>query len=293
MSNPVPTPEHMARLLRVRGGKYYLAFSTLKEFKKSTGTREGGMDPGVRKFGTVMDTEGLTLSVTDDGYLKRRYDAIDANKSTLAKLDNAAKAATKARHPIKLHTKEKVAIAMQNKKEGVSVSKSSDHRRRARLRREINATNLKITNAVKDFHHKFSSWIASNFKTFLLPSFQTSLMVRKYEQQMAADGTPESLSQFKVHRGRKRRILSSTARGMLGLCHYSFSELLRYKMERVGGKMITCEEEYTSKSCSGCGKLKENLGGSVVYKCVSCGAHMDRDLNGAKNILIKNIEMLF
>ncbi|KAE9347283.1 hypothetical protein PR003_g7002 [Phytophthora rubi] len=230
MSNPVATPEHMARLLRVRGGKYYFAFSTLKEFKQSTGTREGGMDPGVRKFGTVMDTEGLTLSVTDDGYLKRRYDAIDANTSTLAKLDNAAKAATKARHPIKLHTKEKVVIAMQNKKAGVSMSKSSDHRRRARLRREINATNLKITNAVKDFHHKFSSWTASNFKTFLLPSFQTSLMVRKYEQQMAADGTPESLSQFKVHRGRKRRILSSTARGMLGLRHYSFSELLRYKM---------------------------------------------------------------
>ncbi|KAE8988064.1 hypothetical protein PR002_g21877 [Phytophthora rubi] len=98
---------------------------------------------------------------------------------------------------------------------------------------------------------------------------------------------------FKVHRGRKRRILSSTARGMLGLCHYSFSELLRYKMERAGGKMITCEEEYTSKTCSGCGKLKENLGGSEVYKCVFCGAHMDRDLNGAKNILIKNIEMLF
>ncbi|KAE9036885.1 hypothetical protein PR003_g7001 [Phytophthora rubi] len=57
--------------------------------------------------------------------------------------------------------------------------------------------------------------------------------------------------------------------------------------------MVTCEEEYTSKTCSGCGKLKENLGGSEVYKCVFCGAHMDRDLNGAKNILIKNIEMLF
>ncbi|KAE8964852.1 hypothetical protein PR001_g28913 [Phytophthora rubi] len=214
-----------------------------------------------------MDTEGLTLSVTDDGYLKRRYDAIDANKSTLANLDNAAKAATKARHPIKLHIKEKVAIAMQNKKAGVFVFKSSDHRRRARLRREINATNLKITNAVKDFHHKFSSWIASNFKTFLLPSFQTSLMVRKYEQQMAVDGTPASS---------RSTVAGSAVQDGAGR-----------------GKMVTCEEEYTSKTCSGCGKLKENLGGSEVYKCVFCGAHMDRDLNGAKNILIKNIEMLF
>ncbi|KAE8889008.1 hypothetical protein PF005_g959 [Phytophthora fragariae] len=43
MSNPIPTPDHMACLIRVRGGKYYLVFSTLKVFDQSAGTREGGM----------------------------------------------------------------------------------------------------------------------------------------------------------------------------------------------------------------------------------------------------------
>ncbi|KAE8892737.1 hypothetical protein PF005_g18142 [Phytophthora fragariae] len=86
---------------------------------------------------------------------------------------------------------------------------------------------------------------------------------------------PKLLSQFEVRRGRKRRILSSTARGMLGCRHYSF-ELLEYKVERGGGNLVTSEEEY------GCGNFKENLDGSEVYRC---GAHMDRDLNGAKNIL--------
>ncbi|EGZ05744.1 hypothetical protein PHYSODRAFT_341944 [Phytophthora sojae] len=241
LSHAVPTPEHMARLIRVRGGKYYFAFSTHKEFEQSAGTRVGGMDPGVRK------------------YLKRRYEVIDARKSRLAKLDNAAKAAAKDRESTKLHTDQKVANAKT-----VKPPKSREHRRRARLRREIQQTNTKITNAVIDFHHKFASWIAATFKTFLLPSFQTSLMVRKYEVEMAADGTPE-----------KRRICSPTARRMLGLRHYSFSQILKHKMERAGGRLISCD----------CGKIKENLGGKEVYKCDFCGAVMDLDLNGAKNII--------
>ncbi|KAE8907811.1 hypothetical protein PF005_g20981 [Phytophthora fragariae] len=44
---------------------------------------------------------------------------------------------------------------------------------------------LKVTNAVSDSHHKF-----------LQPSFETSLAVRRYdsyyEEEMAADGTPKS-----------------------------------------------------------------------------------------------------
>uniref|UniRef100_H3GGP6 Cas12f1-like TNB domain-containing protein n=1 Tax=Phytophthora ramorum TaxID=164328 RepID=H3GGP6_PHYRM len=76
--------------------------------------------------------------------------------------------------------------------------------------------------------------------------------------------------------------------------HFSFRMLLlEYKIKRAGRRLITCEEAYTSKTCSSCGKNKENLGGSEVYTCAFCGAVMDRDLNGAKNIFVKNVEMLF
>lgn len=49
--------------------------------------------------------------MTDNRYLKRRYEVIDARKSRLAKLDNAAKAAAKDRESTKLHTDQKVANA--------------------------------------------------------------------------------------------------------------------------------------------------------------------------------------
>ena len=44
--------------------------------------------------------------------------------------------------------------------------------------------------------------------------------------------------------------------------------------------------------CSSCGHIKDNLGGAKVYKCKACGAVMDRDINGAKNIFLRNFEAL-
>ncbi|KAE9004076.1 hypothetical protein PR003_g26404 [Phytophthora rubi] len=100
---------------------------------------------------------------------------------------------------------------------------------------------LKVTNAVSDSHHKF-----------LQPSFETSLAVRRYdsyyEEEMAADGTPKS-----------------------DAASSSFSELLKYKTKRVGGRLEVGHLR-GGKTCSSCGK---NIGGSEVHRCAFCGADMD------------------
>ena len=46
----------------------------------------------------------------------------------------------------------------------------------------------------------------------------------------------------------------------------------------------------TSKMCSICGNIKEDLGGNKVYKCTNCKTVMDRDVNGARNIHIRAIQ---
>ena len=51
-------------------------------------------------------------------------------------------------------------------------------------------------------------------------------------------------------------------------------------------------EAYTLKTCSECGYVKHNLGGSKVFDCDEYGGVMDRDVNGAKNIFLKNFEAL-
>ncbi|KAL4162909.1 hypothetical protein PRNP1_003441 [Phytophthora ramorum] len=131
-----------------------------------------------RKFGTVMSTDGTTFCATDQGCSKRRFDAIDALKSRLSKLDNEAKAEVRKRHPAKIHTTQNLATNKATMEASIKIAKSVKQRERARLRREIRAINTKITNATTDFHQKFTSVLAVKFKTLLLPSFQTSEMIR-------------------------------------------------------------------------------------------------------------------
>ena len=52
-----------------------------------------------------------------------------------------------------------------------------------------------------------------------------------------------------------------------------------------------CKEYWTSKTCGCCGKLNKALKGSSVFRCISekCGFVADRDLNGARNILLRQM----
>ncbi|OWZ21501.1 Transposase [Phytophthora megakarya] len=75
---------------------------------------------------------------------------------------------------------------------------------------------------------------------------------------------------------------------MLAQAHYRFKMLLKYKMERAAGRLVEC----TSKTCSGCGAIKHNLGGSEDFRCDSCLAVFDRDMNAARNIFHKNMGLL-
>ncbi|OWZ20714.1 Transposase [Phytophthora megakarya] len=190
-------------------------------------------------------------------------------KSMLAQMANACK----ARHADQDRTK--------------TSSRLSEHRFRYLLRRRIRFTSRKATHAVNDMPQKLSSWLAANYKQVLLPFFHTSEMVRRYFLETAADATPETSAAVQ-----KRKIRSPTARAMMAHAHYRFKMTLKYKMERVDGRMVECEEEYTSKTCSGCGVIKNNLGGSEVFRCDSCLAVFDRDVNAARNIFHKNMRLL-
>jgi putative transposase len=69
---------------------------------------------------------------------------------------------------------------------------------------------------------------------------------------------------------------------------YKFKERLLYKAS-IQSKLVICvNESYTSKTCSFCGNIY-NPGCSKIYDCVNCHKKIDRDINAAKNILMKGI----
>ncbi|RLN71817.1 hypothetical protein BBJ29_004858 [Phytophthora kernoviae] len=283
-----PELTHSLRLQRLREGEYYVVIPRVVEFEANQTSRVCAIDPGVRNFATIYDPDGRTLSVKDAyTVLKRRFEAIDAMKSKLALLNTKSKS--------------KRAIKVRQRKKTKGRAKSKQHRKQHRLRRRIRFTHRRVTRMVNDMHQKLSSWLAANYNQVLLPSFQTAEMVRRYEQVVTADGTPvassDEVKEKPVQEGnrqrrRKREIRSSTARAMLVQSHFKFKTLLKYKMDRIGGRVVECEEEYTSKTCSSCGGIKDNLGGNSTYACLSCHAVHDRDVNAGKNIFHKNMQML-
>lgn len=69
-----------------------------------------------------------------------------------------------------------------------------------------------------------------------------------------------------------------------------FRELLTYKAELVGMKVVLQDERNTSKTCPKCGAKHKPQG--RLYKCRSCGFEFDRDGVGAINIRSKYLGCL-
>ena len=69
---------------------------------------------------------------------------------------------------------------------------------------------------------------------------------------------------------------------------YLFKQRLIFKSLIKNKYVILVNEAFTSKTCSCCGS-RYNIGSSKTYNCSNCKTTIDRDINAAKNILIKGI----
>ncbi len=67
-----------------------------------------------------------------------------------------------------------------------------------------------------------------------------------------------------------------------------FANMLAYKAEGAGCRVVFVDPENTSKMCSRCGNIRDDLSlGDRIYACPNCGLLIDRDLNAARNILMR------
>lgn len=139
----------------------------------------------------------------------------------------------------------------------------SKGRRLKRMRQRKLKVFKKIKDVVNDMHINVANTIANSYDTILLPEFGTSKM----------------LSEAKLH--------SSTKRMMGALSFYRFKERLKRECQKAGTRLIICTEEFTSKTCTSCGRINEKLGGNKTFTCERCNLCIERDVNGARNILLK------
>lgn len=87
---------------------------------------------------------------------------------------------------------------------------------------------------------------------------------------------------------RQRKLNKMVKRVLLRMKLYVFKQRLQYKCNQrcIGYKEI--DEAYTSKTCTICGKINKELGTSKIFNCKKCKKILDRDVNGARNIMLKS-----
>ncbi len=140
------------------------------------------------------------------------------------------------------------------------------HSKRYQMKKAGLRIQHKIRNLVDELHKKMAKWLCSNYRLILLPSFGTKGMVRRLS----------------------RKISEETARARLTWAHYRFRQRLLFKSQEYPScKVVICSEAYTSITCGHCGKLNRELGKKKNFECPSCCWILDRDVNGARNILLR------
>jgi len=88
-----------------------------------------------------------------------------------------------------------------------------------------------------------------------------------------------------VKNGKNRTLNTDTN----NLKFYKFKERLLFKSVEHNKKVYPVNEQYTTQTCSYCGDYHK-VGSLMVYVCRQCRRKSGRDVNAAKNILMKGIQ---
>jgi len=130
---------------------------------------------------------------------------------------------------------------------------------REKLRIKIAKINRKITRQKEHYYHEITNSILNDNQVIAMESLNVKGMIKNHNLAKS---------------------ISDASWGML-------TQMLEYKSNWYGRDLIMINKWFpSSKTCSGCGNIKETLLLSErTYNCQSCGLSMDRDLNASLNIL--------
>jgi putative transposase len=137
------------------------------------------------------------------------------------------------------------------------IDTTKNEKRRNKLRQ-------RLKNKIDDLHYKTINWLISKYDNIIIGKISTGSIVQG-------------------------NLPSKINRSIINLSHYLFRTRLEEKCRINNINLHIQDERYTSKTCGRCGYINNTLGGSKIFKCTECNINIDRDINGARNILMKHI----
>ena len=131
-------------------------------------------------------------------------------------------------------------------------------KRREKSKSHLQRTYEYSTNQSDDYLHKLSdSLVNSGYTSFVVEDLQIQNMVKNHR----------------------------FAGAIYNASWNRFIQLLSYKAESAGLRIVKVDPRNTSKTCSNCGNVQDMPLSNRIYNCQRCGMSKDRDINASINIL--------
>jgi putative transposase len=141
-------------------------------------------------------------------------------------------------------------------------------RTKRNIRKRLFKLRSKIRSIVENIHNTISSFLARSVEELILPQLDVSQIINK----------------------ERRNLNKGIVRDIIYKSPYKFHCKMIDQCKKYNTEVISITEEYTSKTCGNCfnRKTKGELKGDRLYECKNCKIKIDRDYNGARNIMLKH-----
>jgi len=136
--------------------------------------------------------------------------------------------------------------------------KKGSHRRR-KAARNVAKTHLKINRQRRDHHFKTAKPYTEGYQIIAVEDLQITTMVKNHH----------------------------LSKSIMDASWGTFLDILEAKAESAGHQVIRVNPRYTSQKCHQCGEIVQKSLSVRTHICPFCGFVADRDVNAAKNILLK------
>ena len=151
------------------------------------------------------------------------------------------------------------------RKQRLLARKQKGSNRRAKAKLAVSKAYQKIQNTKLDTIHKFTATIAKNHGLVVVEDLSVKDM-KESDNKYVRKGVQNS----------------------------AMSEIIRQLKYKCNNHLVVDRFFPSSKTCSNCGKVKEDLTLSDrTYQCRSCGFTIDRDMNAALNLQKKGLEFIY
>jgi transposase len=193
-------------------GRYYMIILSIQKKKKKISTgRIVALDPGVNQFQVGFDNHG-NFTEFGKGDINRIFkESIKCDKiqSRISSFTQTKEIPKEVKKSFKNHKKEK--------------SKKQLKKKRQRLKKKYKKHQNRIQGLKETFHKNLCHQLCQEYDHILIPKFQVSGMIKKWE----------------------RKIKSVVVRKMLNWSHFSFRQRLLHHSEKEGIRIHEVSEHFT------------------------------------------------